>query len=49
MPDTTDPLADLILVRLLMPGKKAPAASAIHKDLAPLFRGFLNACLAHDA
>ena len=42
MPDTTDPLADLILVRLLMPGKKAPAASAIHKDLAPLFRGGLT-------
>lgn len=39
MPDTAQPLADLTLARLIIPGKKPPAPGAIRKDLAPLIRG----------
>jgi len=37
--DRAHPLLELTLARLLMPGKKPPAPSAILKDLAPLVRG----------
>jgi len=40
--DTAHPLADLLLARLLIPGKKPPALGVIHKDLAPLFHGGLT-------
>ena len=42
MTDILNPLADWVLVRLLMPGKKPPAPAAIHKDLALLFSGSLT-------
>ena len=42
MSDTAHPLADLLLARLLIPGKKPPALGVIHKDLAPLFHGGLT-------
>jgi len=40
--DTAHPLADLLLARLLISGKKPPALGVIHKDLAPLFHGGLT-------
>ncbi len=42
MPDTAQPLAELTLARLVIPGKKPPAPGAIRKDLAPLIGGGLT-------
>lgn len=42
MSDTAHPLVDMMLARLLIPGKKPPALGVIHKDLAPLFQGGLT-------
>ena len=42
MSDTAHPLVDMMLTRLLIPGKKPPALGVIHKDLAPLFQGGLT-------
>ncbi len=42
MSDTTHPLVDIMLARLLIPGKKPPALGVIHKDLSPLFQGRLT-------
>lgn len=42
MSDTAHPLVDMMLARLLIPGKKPPALGVIHKDLSPLFLGGLT-------
>ncbi len=42
MSDRAHPLMELTLARLLMPGRKPPAPSAVLKDLAPLIRGGLT-------